>query len=186
MSGKSYLPVLGDRGCPARHRLILPLRCPRGACPNLAGSVGVGGTRRGACPSLAGSVGVGATRRGACPSLAGSAGVGGARRGAEPQRHWLDLPRGRGPSQTPKFLSPGPPSPWLPALPIERRFYRFCTELAMPKTSPPPVPDWQVEQVPQAIQCRGAGGEAPGEINFGAPPSPPGRGVGGIGGRKAS
>ena len=29
--------------------------------------------------------------------------------GAEPQRHWLDLPRGRGPSQTPKFLSPGPP-----------------------------------------------------------------------------
>ena len=32
MSGKSYLPVLGDRGCPARHRLILPLRCPRGAC----------------------------------------------------------------------------------------------------------------------------------------------------------
>ena len=32
MSGKSYLPVLGDRGCPARHRLILPLRCLRGAC----------------------------------------------------------------------------------------------------------------------------------------------------------
>ena len=43
-----------------------------------------------------------------------------------PRRHWLDLPRGRGPSQTPKFLSPGPPSPWLAALPIERRFYRFC------------------------------------------------------------
>ena len=33
-----------------------------------------------------------------------------------PQRHLLSLPRGRGPSQTPKFLSPGPPSPWLPAL----------------------------------------------------------------------
>ena len=32
------------------------------------------------------------------------------------RRHWLSLPRGRGPSQTPKFLSPGPPSPWLPAL----------------------------------------------------------------------
>ena len=30
MSGKSYLPVLGDRGCPVRHRLILPLWCPRG------------------------------------------------------------------------------------------------------------------------------------------------------------
>ena len=33
MSGKSYLPVLGDRGCPARHRLILPLRCPGGLAP---------------------------------------------------------------------------------------------------------------------------------------------------------
>ena len=32
------------------------------------------------------------------------------------RRHLLSLPRGRGPSQTPKFLSPGPPSPWLPAL----------------------------------------------------------------------
>ena len=50
MSGKSYLPVLGDRGCPARHRLILPLRCPRGACPSVAGSAGVGGTLQGACP----------------------------------------------------------------------------------------------------------------------------------------
>ena len=35
MSGKSYLPVLGDRGCPARHRLILPLRCLRGGLPSL-------------------------------------------------------------------------------------------------------------------------------------------------------
>ena len=34
MSGKSYLPVLEDSRCPARHRLILPLRCPRGACPS--------------------------------------------------------------------------------------------------------------------------------------------------------
>ena len=53
--------------------------------------------------------------------------------GDEPQRHLLSLPRGRGPSQTPKFLSPGPPSPWLPALPIEWLFYRFCAELATPK-----------------------------------------------------
>ena len=45
--------------------------------------------------------------------------------GDEPQRHLLSLPRGRGPSQTPKFLSPGPPSPWLPALLREKRFYRF-------------------------------------------------------------
>ena len=35
MSGKSYLPVLGDRGCPVRHRLILPLRCLRGGLPSL-------------------------------------------------------------------------------------------------------------------------------------------------------
>ena len=39
-----------------------------------------------------------------------------------PLRHLLALPRGRGPSQTPPSLatdssiSPGPPSPWLPAL----------------------------------------------------------------------
>ena len=39
-----------------------------------------------------------------------------ATRKASPPRHLLSLPRGRGPSQTPKFLSPGPPSPWLPAL----------------------------------------------------------------------
>ena len=42
-----------------------------------------------------------------------------------PALHWLSLPRGRGPSQTPKFLSPGPPSPWLPALLIENRFLSF-------------------------------------------------------------
>ena len=36
--------------------------------------------------------------------------------GACPRRHLLSPPRGRGPSQTPKFLSPGPPSPWLAAL----------------------------------------------------------------------
>ena len=40
-------------------------------------------------------------------------------------RHLLVLPRGRGPSQTPKFLSPGPPSPWLPALLKGKPFCRF-------------------------------------------------------------
>ena len=51
----------------------------------------------------------------------------GTQRRACPRRHWLALPRGRGPSQTPPSLatdssiSPGPPSPWLPALPTERR-----------------------------------------------------------------
>ena len=46
-------------------------------------------------------------------------------RGACPLRHLLSLPRGRGPSQTPKFLSPGPPSPWLPALLVGNRLLPF-------------------------------------------------------------
>ena len=49
-------------------------------------------------------------------------------KGRSPRRHWLSPPRGRGPSQTPPSLatdssiSPGPPSPWLPALlPIDKQ-----------------------------------------------------------------
>ena len=42
-----------------------------------------------------------------------------------PQRHLFSQPRGRGPSQTPKFLSPGPPSPWLPALLVGNCFLPF-------------------------------------------------------------
>ena len=51
--------------------------------------------------------------------------------GLAPARHLLSLPRGRGPSQTPPSLatdssiSPGPPSPWLPALLIGNRFLAF-------------------------------------------------------------
>ena len=51
-----------------------------------------------------------------------------------PRRHWLTLPRGRGPSQTPPSLatdssiSPGPPSPWLPALLIGNRFLSFLRQ----------------------------------------------------------
>ena len=66
--------------------------------------------------------------------------------GAEPGRHWLSLPRGRGPSQTPPSLatdssiSPGPPSPWLPALPIENRFLLFLRRTA---SSLRGVPAWQ-------------------------------------------
>ena len=69
------------------------------------------------------------------------------RRGAEPQRHLFALPRGKGPSQTPPSLatdssiSPGPPSPWLPALPMERRFFRFCAEPQAPMRR---APAWQV------------------------------------------
>ena len=35
--------------------------------------------------------------------------------------------------------------------------------------------------MPQAVQGKGAGGSAPGEINFGTPPSPPGKGAEGMG-----
>ena len=63
--------------------------------------------------------------------------------GAEPRRHWLALPRGRGPSQTPKFLSPGPPSPWLPAL--------FTVDKQKPL----------VVQVPPLAQAWGCKGRSP-------------------------
>ena len=62
----------------------------------------------------------------AIPAAVVPVGGGGGR--AEPRRHLFALPRGRGPSQTPPSLatdssiSPGPPSPWLPALLIENRF----------------------------------------------------------------
>ena len=59
---------------------------------------------------------------------------------------------------------PGPPSPWLPALPIERLFYRFCGE-------------------PQ-VQPRGCKGLRPlHEITL-VSPFPAGEGGRGIGGRK--
>ena len=55
---------------------------------------------------------------------------------------------------------------------------------ATPEHAPRLAFSWQVLQVPQVVQCRGAGGGAPGEINFESPPSPPGKGVGGIGAKK--
>ena len=52
-------------------------------------------------------------------------------------RHLLALPRGRGPSQTPKFLSPGPPSPWLPALLVENRFLSVLRQTGDAEGTPP-------------------------------------------------
>ena len=105
-----------------------------------------------------------------------------------PLRHLVSLPWGRGPSQTPPSLatdssiSPGPPSPWLPALLIERRFYRFCAELAIAKAHPPRrVPDWQVEPVPPGACPGDARGEAPCMRKLKSPPSPWGKGGGGMG-----
>ena len=52
------------------------------------------------------------------------------------RRHLLSLPRGRGPSQTPpsratdSSISPGPPSPWLPALSKEKLFLPFWRQTA--------------------------------------------------------
>ena len=82
-------------------------------------------------------------------------------------RHLFDLPRGRGPSQTPpsratdSSISPGPPSPWLPALPIERLFYRFCGELAIPKAHPRRVRGSPPAPVPPGFSPGDARGEAP-------------------------
>ena len=118
------------------------------------------------------------------------------------RRHLLSLPRGRGPSQTPKFLSPGPPSPWLPALPIERRFYRFCAELAIPKAHPPgaglaglagdqkgtpPADTTAAGQTSAArVQSRGCKGRSPLHKKTLNPPFPVGEGGRGDGGRKSS
>ena len=95
--------------------------------------------------------------------------------GAEPQRHWLSLPRGRGPSQTPPSLatdssiSPGPPSPWLPALftsaasQLPRHPWVPLTpaEPATPGASLPPG-TWTAGRASAArVQSRGCKGRSP-------------------------
>ena len=184
--------VPGGAASHRRHWLSLPLQCRRGDEPPAALAIpafslpscplspqppspaGKGETKvifmQGASPLASPGLNPGGT----CSSC--RCGAGGA---ASPRRHWLSLPRGRGPSQTPKFLSPGPPSPWLPALLKGKPFCRFYT-------------------IPQAPRCAGyllgrdykcrrrfsagvPGAVAPGEINFGTPPSrrEGGRGDGG-------
>ena len=101
------------------------------------------------------------TQCGLAPGGTGSTCPGGLRL-ACPRRHWLDLPRGRGPSQTPKFLSPGPPSPWLPALPIEKQFYRFRGEPRAPLCAGHLL--GRLRKCRKRFNARGAGGGAPGEI----------------------
>ena len=123
--------------CPAGWRLTLPPLYPAGGVPALSPAApAISAPAGGGLPSLSPP----------CPAFSLLPAPLPRRGRIDPQpalaerssrRHLLSLPRGRGPSQTPKFLSPGPPSPWLPALPIERRFYRFCAELAIPKAHPP-------------------------------------------------
>ena len=138
---------------PGRHWFAPPLwKAQWGACPGVAGAAGVSSTRRGACllcrlltlpldffsapippapfPGGEGGDFLFSYARGFAPCIPG----------AEPGRHWLSPPRGRGPSQTPKFLSPGPPSPWLPALPVGMHFRCFCTEPQAPCRR---VPVWR-------------------------------------------
>ena len=94
-------------------------------------------------------------------------------------RHLFALPRGRGPSQTPKFLSPGPPSPWLPALPIERRSYRFRGEPRTPLCAGHLL--GRFCQCRRRFNARGAGGGSPRRNKVEVSPFPLGRGGGGIG-----
>ena len=112
---------------------------------------------------------------GDCPCLAGSASVScPQRKGAEPHRHWLAPPRGRGPSQTPPSLatdssiSPGPPSPWLPAL------------------SPVNKQEPLVVQVPSLAQARGCKGRSPLHKKTKNPPPSRREGGRGDGGKKAN
>ena len=117
-------------------------------------------------------------RRGVPPCRGGIAPALQARRaltapcGAEPQRHLFTLPRGRGPSQTPPSLatdssiSPGPPSPWLPAL--------------SPVSKQKPL----VVQVPSLAQARGCKGQSPLHKKTKNLPLPAGKGGGGMGAEK--
>ena len=88
--------------------------------------------------------------------------------GLAPARHLLSQPRGRGPSQTPPSLatdssiSPGPPSPWLPAL--------FTVDKQKPL----------VVQVPPLAQAWGCKGRSPLHKKTKKSPLPRrGRGAGG-------
>ena len=106
------------RGCKGRsplHKITLsPPPSPEGK-----GAGGMGAGKQAKVKRQAGN------KEGKPPAGYHSGKVGRRQRKQAPRRHLFALPRGRGPSQTPKFLSPGPPSPWLTALPIERLFYRF-------------------------------------------------------------
>ena len=95
-------------------------------------------------------------------------------------RHWLSLPRGRGPSQTPKFLSPGPPSPWLPALLIENRFLSF---LRRTMGSAPECPHGRGCKCRNRSNAGVPGAKPPAKLTFNLP-LPAGKGAGGMGERK--
>ena len=112
----------------------------RGFAPCIPGAEPGRHRSRGAYHALAGDL------PGWLPADLAAVVPGGGLGGLAPMRHWLSLPRGRGPSQTPPSLatdssiSPGPPSPWLPALSKGKHSHRFCTEPQAPFRR---VPVWQ-------------------------------------------
>ena len=106
----------------------------------------------------------------------------GAWRAVCPLRHLLDLPRGRGPSQTPKFLSPGPPSPWLPALLAGNRFLSVLRQTGDAEGTPPAGRVVRPHfPAPRGFRRGDARGAAPCIKITLVSPFPPGRGSGGWG-----
>ena len=121
--------------CPVGRRLTLPCRCPAGWLALFAVRLPCHcDVRRGGLPSMSPAHPAFTFFSAPIPPTPFPAGrgrpkvyfAGGFAPGTPALnrlRHWLSLPRGRGPSQTPPSLatdssiSPGPPSPWLPALP---------------------------------------------------------------------
>ncbi len=127
------------RGCKGRsplHKITLSLPLPAGK-----GAGGMGAGKQAKVKRQAGN------KEGKPPAGYHSGKVSRRQRKQAPRRHLFALPRGRGPSQTPPSLatdssiSPGPPSPWLPALPKGKRYCHFSTEPQAPFRR---VPAWQV------------------------------------------
>ncbi len=109
------------------------------------------------------------------------------RRGAEPQRRLFALPRGRGPSQTPPSLatdssiSPGPPLSLAAGTAHGKAVLSVLRRTAGSHA--------QGTRLAGSVSAAGGlmpgrRGRAPGEINFGTPPSPEGKGGGGMGAGK--
>ena len=161
MSGKSYLPVLGDRGCPARHRLILPLRCPRG----------------GLAPASPARWALAPPGGGLNPSGTGSTCPGGEdhlkRRSSSPPVPPLLGCRHRSPVLRPNRHAPRR---------AQRRQGQPATNRARPL--PGTAEEGSVSAASGSVQ--GRRGRSPRRNKLLVTPFPSGEGGGGIGGRKAS
>ena len=81
--------------------------------------------------------------------------------GAEPARHWLDLPRGRGPSQTPKFLSPGPPLSLAAGFAQRKAVLSVLRRTGDSKGTPPPDTTAAGRASAARVQSRECKGRSP-------------------------